>query len=330
MTLSWPAGSQPIWDSVTVALLAFGLALPTVGGGDALTRLAHEFPAPRLGVLRRTARIVMSLVAVGTVLLLTIAFLVLVPADSRAGWADIPLAGLIRDCSTPGWVRGVLQAGLGVTTLLFLVPAIQACMVDAGQLLRRLAAAGVLPEGLAMPHPRLGTLTKSLDVVTAASVLLGAGQRRPRRLAGWRLRRGHRRYPGPARPGHRTAAASGCGGPPGAGAGSRPVETRRSDWPDDCRLGHGHRHGVHAGTGRRRLARGVRADAASAPPVQELDSRRTKAWARRKASSCSPPPRLPSKTRCAQPGNILVPVRNPHALAHVAAALQAAAIATSS
>ena len=171
VTLAWPPGSHPIWDGVMVALLAFGLALPTVGGGDALTRLAHEFPAPRLGVLRRTARIVMSLVAAGTVLL-TIAFLVLVPADSRAGWAELPLAGLIRHLSTAGWVRGVLQVGLSVTTMLFLVPAIQACMVDAGQLLRRLAAAGVLPEALAMPHPRLGTLTKSLDVVTAASVLL--------------------------------------------------------------------------------------------------------------------------------------------------------------
>ncbi len=171
MTLSWPVGSHPIWDGVTVALLAFGLALPTVGGGDALTRLAHEFPAPRLGVLRRTARIVLSLVAAGTVLF-TIAFLVLVPADSRGGWTDIPLAGLIRHLSAPGWVQAVLQAALAVTTVLFLVPAIQACMVDAGQLLRRLAAAGVLPEVLAMPHPRLGTLTKSLDVVTAASVLL--------------------------------------------------------------------------------------------------------------------------------------------------------------
>ncbi len=248
VTLSWPAASHPIWDGVTVALLAFCLALPTVGGGDALTRLAHEFPAPRLGVLRRTARIVMSLVAAGTILL-TIAFLVLVPPDSRAAWADIPLAGLVRHLSTPGWVRGVLQVGLGVTTMLFLVPAIQACMVDAGQLLRRLAAAGVLPEALAMPHPRLGTLTKSLDVVTAASVLLvltSAG--RVAWLAG----------------AYATAIAATvalravaiarlrqnrCGRPPGAGAGSRRLEPARRDRPDDRRPGHGVRNGVHAGAG---------------------------------------------------------------------------------
>ncbi len=171
VALAWPAGSRPIAAGIELVLLAFGLALPAVGGGDALTRLAHEFPAPRLGVLRRTARIVASLVAAGMVLL-TLAFLVLVPPDSRSAWAEIPLAGLVRHLATPGWVRGILQAGLGVTVILFLVPAIQACMVDAGQLLRRLAASGVLPEALAMPHPRLGTLTKSLDAVTAASVLL--------------------------------------------------------------------------------------------------------------------------------------------------------------
>jgi magnesium transporter len=171
LTLSWPAGTYPIWDAVSVALLAFGVALPTVGAGDALTRLAHEFPAPRLGLLRRTARIVMWLVAAGTILF-TIAFLALVPPDTRSGWSEIPLAGIVWHLATAAWVRGLLQVALGIATLLFLVPAIQACMVDAGQLLRRLAAAGVLPEALAMPHPRLGTLTKSLDAVTAASVLL--------------------------------------------------------------------------------------------------------------------------------------------------------------
>jgi magnesium transporter len=167
----WPAEPQSFVATVGAALLALGLALPAVGGGDALTRLAHEFPAPRLGVLRRTARIVMSLMALGT-LVLTLGFLVLVPAGVQATWAEIPLAGLIRYLAVPAWLGAVLQGGLVVSTVLFLVPAIQTAMVDAEQLLRRLAALGVLPEALALPHPRLGTLTKSLDAVATAGVLL--------------------------------------------------------------------------------------------------------------------------------------------------------------
>ena len=324
VTLSWPAGSQPIWDSVTVALLAFGLALPTVGGGDALTRLAHEFPAPRLGVLRRTARIVMSLVAVGTVLL-TIAFLVLVPADSRAGWADIPLAGLIRHLSTPGWVRGVLQAGLGVTTLLFLVPAIQACMVDAGQLLRRLAAAGVLPEGLAMPHPRLGTLTKSLDVVTAASVLLVlASAGRVAWLAGAYAAASPLPWPCAPWPSHgcgkRVWRASRRRGRQSPGRDAAGRSARRSSpwpWPSSRRSRWG---------GATAPGSGVRADARAHTPALQAVSAHGGRKPRRGGGVRAP--RVVCDCRRRRPGtagNILVAVRHPHALEHVAAALQGGA-----
>jgi magnesium transporter len=325
VTLPWPAGSQAAWDSVTIALLAFCLVLPTVGGGDALTRLAHEFPAPRLGVLRRTARIVMWLVAAGTILL-TIAFLVLVPAEGRAGWAEIPLAGLIRHLSAPGWVRAVLQAGLGLTTMLFLVPAIQACMVDAGQLLRRLAATGVLPEALAMPHPRLGTLTKSLDVVTAASVLLvltSAGRVAwlggayataiaatvaLRSLAIARLRR------------------TGVDGLPASGPTVIPRKSGGSAGPTIVAVS-------MAIVAAFMMARGEGAWLAAAALVLGLTlllSRQSQPAQDEGLGEAEGFELLASSAIAvedahAQPGNILVAVRHPHALEHVAAALQSGA-----
>ena len=126
----------------------------------------------------------------------------------------------------------------------------------------------------------------------------GADQRRPRRLAGWRLRHGHRRDPGPARPGHRPAAANGSGRPPGAGAGSRPLQTPRIVRPDHRRRIHGGRDGVHAGAGRRRVARGRRARARARPPALAAIAARggRRPWASRKGTSSSPRPRLPSRT----------------------------------
>ena len=40
---------------------ALALALPAVGGGEVVSRLAHEFSAPRVGSLRRTSRAVMAM-----------------------------------------------------------------------------------------------------------------------------------------------------------------------------------------------------------------------------------------------------------------------------
>ena len=267
----------------------------------------------------------MSLVAAGTVLL-TIAFLVLVPADSRAGWAEIPLAGLIRHLSTAGWVRAVLQVALGVTTLLFLVPAIQACMVDAGQLLRRLAATGVLPEALAMPHPRLGTLTKSLDVVTAASVLLvltSAGRvawlagayataiaatLALRALAIARLRR------------------TGMDGLPAPGPAVAPSRRRGALGPTIVAVS-------MAAVTAFMLARGEGAWLAAAALVLGLAlllSRRSQRAEDEGLGEAEGFELLASSAIAvedahAQPGNILVAVRHPLALEHVAAALQGGA-----
>ena len=43
-------------DAALVCVLGFAQALPSIGGGEALARAAHEFPPPRVPTLRRTAR----------------------------------------------------------------------------------------------------------------------------------------------------------------------------------------------------------------------------------------------------------------------------------
>ena len=210
--------------------------------------------------------------------------------------------------------------------MLFLVPAIQACMVDAGQLLRRLAAAGVLPEALAMPHPRLGTLTKSLDVVTAASVLLvltSAG--RVAWLAGAyataigvtvalravaiaRLRR------------------AGVDGLPAPGPAAADASRPGAIGPTIVAL-------AVASATAFMLARGEGAWLAAAALVLGLTLLLSRQSQRAQdeglgeaegfellASSA-----IAVEDARAQPGNILVAVRHPHALEHVAAALQGGA-----
>ena len=53
-----------------------------------------------------------------------------------------------------------------------LVPAAHESLQDAEQTLRRLSAWHALPETLSMPHPRLGTLARAIDVTAAAAIIV--------------------------------------------------------------------------------------------------------------------------------------------------------------
>jgi magnesium transporter len=158
-------------DAVLPAFFGLALALPTVGGGEALARMAHEFEPPRVLALRRTGRLVVLFAFAGTALL-TCLFVVLVPPLELPLWFDAPLAGLVQHFSGPAWLRGLVTAGVAVSAVLLLVPAAHAALSDGEQTLRRLSAERVLPEGLAFPHPRFGTLARAIDVTAAATVLI--------------------------------------------------------------------------------------------------------------------------------------------------------------
>jgi magnesium transporter len=178
-----PSGSVmpvrwPVVGAVLGFLYGFGLVLPTLGGGDALTREAHDFPPPRVHALRRTRQLVVlfAFLAIGLPAFL---FSLLVPeADARL-WIDSPLFGLAQHVAGPAWTRGILTIALAAGAFLMLAPAAHIALEDAVQTFRRLSTSGSLPEGLASPHPRFGTPSHAIDVAAASIVLimLAAGGR---------------------------------------------------------------------------------------------------------------------------------------------------------
>jgi len=317
----------PQTSALTLALeiaIALALALPAVGGGEVVSRLAHEFSAPRLGSLRRTSRAAMAIVGVSLVAL-TLGYEALVPPGEQA--AGSPLIVLAGHLAGPGVLRSLLAMALAVASLLLLVPATQLAMADAEQLLRRLAAAGALPRVFAIPHRRLGTLTRGIDLVAAAVVLVAiAGAGRVTWLAGayalalalsialraFVLARLRRVVPGP-RP--YTAPGELQIGPRHVPLGLALLGTGMlalAAW----RLASGDVPWLASATlvvcvvlAMARQARERAADDGEAELSYEVLG--GEAIALREAS--------------AQPGNLLVAVRHPQALEHVAAALQSSA-----
>ncbi len=165
------SAAQSPADFLSLCLLGIALVLPVLGGGDGLAREAHNFPPPRVPALKRTARLVI-LFGVCAIVVPTLLFEVLVPGAEKRLWMDAPLTGLVQHFMGPAWLRALGNLALAAAAFLMLGPAAHAALNDAAQTLRRLSIAQVLPERVASLHPRFGTGARALDVSVTASVLV--------------------------------------------------------------------------------------------------------------------------------------------------------------
>jgi hypothetical protein len=167
---AWPAPwrLEPIswWN----AIAGFALALMAVGGGDALSRDAHEFGSPRVVAIRRVAIVTVFL----GLLLIVIPGVLFTMIASGSGPAALnaPLATLVDALAAPPAVIALLNTLLVAAIALLLVPPAWLALIDVERLIRRLASEHALPELFAAPDPRLGTSTRAVSLGAAAIVFL--------------------------------------------------------------------------------------------------------------------------------------------------------------
>ena len=161
----------PLIDVPLAYVLGLALTLTVVGGGEALARAAYEFPPPRVYALRRTARLTL-LFAVSITAVATFLVVLLIPASEQAIWVNAPWAGLAQHFTGPSWLRDVAALALAGAAVCVLLPAARATVGDAEQLLNRSAASGTLPAALASLHTRFGTPTRAVDVTVAAIIIV--------------------------------------------------------------------------------------------------------------------------------------------------------------
>ena len=314
----------PPLDGLLGILLGLALTLPVLGGGEALARAAHELPPPRVKGLRRTGLLTIlyagTATAVGTLLVI-----LLVPPGEQALWASAPLVGLAQNLAAPSALRVVLAIALAGAAVLMLGPATHAAVSDAEQMLQRFSTDGTLPSSLASLHTRFGTPARAVDVAILgmAFVAMASGGRvawlsraYAVAIAGMlvmtvaalvRLRRS-RRGPMPfkARGNIRLGARE---LPAGLLATAVPVAAGAA-----AMILTGDVASVAAGVLIIVLALWFRAAGEPAAPAEPTRDEST--FDLLLAAELSP-----GDTE-ARAGNVLVPVRNPHLLAHVMGALQ--------
>ena len=175
LSLSLPppvtAVGVPFVDVGLTWLFGLGLALPVLGGGEALAYAAHELPPPRVHGLRRTAIATLAF-ALSVTALSTFLFALLIPVGERTVWSSVPLAGIAQHVAAPPWIRNLVALGLIAAAVLMLAPAVHAALGHAEQILQRLSVAGTLPSALGTLHARFGTPARAIDAAVAATLLI--------------------------------------------------------------------------------------------------------------------------------------------------------------
>lgn len=166
-----PFTGWPRVNVVLAGLVGLGLMLPLLGGSDVLPRAAHELPPPRVEALKRTALVSVVFVQI-VAWLATVLVLLIVPSSDQALWINAPLVGLAQHLSGPAALRGLLAIALACAAGLMLVPVAHAALTDAEQMLHRFSSDGTLPSGLASLHTRFGTPAYAIDASVGAMAVV--------------------------------------------------------------------------------------------------------------------------------------------------------------
>ena len=173
-----PADPRSMAALAVILLAGFAHVTPAIGSGDSLWRVASELEPPRIRGLRRTALIV-AVYGIGITAATAFALPGVLPEEARRSWLDAPLLGMARFLGAPGWIRGGLATLVTAAAVFMLGQAARAGLTGAESIVSRLAARGVLANGFKTQHPRFGTLARTLDTlacIAAGIVLLSGAQ----------------------------------------------------------------------------------------------------------------------------------------------------------
>jgi magnesium transporter len=164
--------------AILVLIVAFGRALFGMGSVDALSQVAPVLEPPRIRNLERTAWFVcvFSFVITG---LGAVVIGAIVPDTARIAWLDAPLAGLAAHVIGPPAARFVLMAAIVVAAAVLLMATVRNSMAGVQGVVSRLVEEGLLSPVLRTLHPRFGTPWRVIDatvLLQIAIVLVGAGR----------------------------------------------------------------------------------------------------------------------------------------------------------
>ncbi len=169
-SLGWLRGT--IWPTIPLiaVTIAFGHSLLSMSGFETLAQVYREIASPKLKNLKITANIV-CLYATFSTGLITILAVMIIPDAARRTYVDNLIGGLAMNLAGPEVLRLAFHVFVVIVGVLILSGAVNTSLIGANGVLNRVAEDGVLLESFRKPHPKFGTTSRIINLITLLQVL---------------------------------------------------------------------------------------------------------------------------------------------------------------
>jgi amino acid transporter len=164
-SLGWYKGTT--WPTIPIVavIIAFGHSLLSMSGFETLAQVYREIASPKLKNLKITANIV-CLYAVFSTGLITLFAVMIIPDAVRKTYVDNLIGGLAMNLAGPELMRLGFHLFVVIVAVLILSGAVNTSLIGANGVLNRVAEDGVLLEAFRKPHPKFGTTSRIINLIT--------------------------------------------------------------------------------------------------------------------------------------------------------------------
>jgi amino acid transporter len=172
----WFKGTFWIQIPMVAIIIAFGHSLLSMSGFETLAQVYREIAYPKLKNLRITANIVCwyALICTGVV---TIFAGMIIPDAERPKYFANLIGGLAMNLSGPYLLRLGFHVFVVAVGGLILAGAVNTSIIGANGVLNRVAEDGVLLPWFRKPHPKFGTTSRIVNLITIMQLATIVGSR---------------------------------------------------------------------------------------------------------------------------------------------------------
>ncbi len=153
-------------------IMAFGHSILAMSGLETLAQVYREIEDPKVKNLKKSV-VVIFLFSIFFTGLLTFISALIIPGDLIAGkYADNLLSGLALELRGPYWGRLAMQTAVVVSGVLMLVGAVNTSFVGANGVLNRVAEDGILHDWFRHLHRKYGTTYRIVNIIAVIQVII--------------------------------------------------------------------------------------------------------------------------------------------------------------
>ena len=172
----WFKGTFWIQIPMVAIIIAFGHSLLSMSGFETLAQVYREIAYPKLKNLRITANIVCWYALICTGVVTVFAGMIIPDAERPKYFANL-IGGLAMNLSGPYLLRLGFHIFVVAVGGLILAGAVNTSIIGANGVLNRVAEDGVLLPWFRKPHPKFGTTSRIVNLITIMQLATIVGSR---------------------------------------------------------------------------------------------------------------------------------------------------------